>query len=127
MQSVGYVRYKGAWRTRQEVEIESRQTQQELAAKKLRKDIYLWLEQVANNGRLKDTAEKNLNALDDPDAAGALAEIVGDNQQPLVTRRRCLDILARLPPGLATRTLVRLAMNDPNASIQDACLDLLKR
>lgn len=127
MHSVGYVRYKGAWRTRQEVEIESRQTQQDLAAKKLRKDIYLWLEQVANNGRLKDTAEKNLNALADPEAAGALAEILGDSQQPLVTRRRCLDILKRLPPGVATGTLVRLALNDPDASIQDACLDELKR
>ena len=127
MQSVGYVRYKGAWRTKQEVEIESRQTQQELASKKLRKDIYMWIEQVSNGGRLKDTADKNLNAIQDPEAATALAEILGDSQQPRAVRRRCLDILAKLPPGLATATLFRIAMKDPDASIQDACLDELKR
>lgn len=127
MQSVGFVRYKGAWRTRQEVEIASRQVQQELNAKKLRKDIFMWLEQVASNGRLRDAADKNLTALEDPAAAPALAEIIGDDQQPLAARKRCLEILSRLPPGMATGTMVRVAMNDADASIREACLDELKR
>jgi len=127
MQSVGYVRYKGAWRTRQEVEIESRQTQQELASKKLRKDIYMWLEQVASGGRLKDAAERNLNAIQDPEAVVALTEIIGDSQQSRAARRKCLEILSRLPPGLASGMLVRVAMSDADSSIQEACLEELKR
>jgi hypothetical protein len=127
MQSVGYVRYKGAWRTRQEIDIESRDTQQELAAKKLRKDIHLWIEQVATGGRLRDTAEKNLNAINDPAAAPALAEIIGNSDQRRELRKKCLDILARLPPGLATGTLVRVAMSDSDESIRDGCIDELKR
>src|SRR5262245_55089223 len=46
MQSQGYMRYKGAWRLKQEIEIESREQSDELATKKLRKDIRMWLEQV---------------------------------------------------------------------------------
>jgi len=127
MQSVGYVRYKGAWRTRQEIELESRETQHELASKKLRKDIYMWIEQIASGGRQRDNAEKNLNAINDPAAAGALAEIIGDNQQSPTVRKKCLEILAKLPPGLATATLVRVAMNDSNDSVREGCLDELKR
>jgi hypothetical protein len=127
MQSVGYVRYKGAWRTRQEIEIESRETQQELAAKKLRKDIYLWIEQIATNGRQRETAEKNLNAINNPAAATALAEIIGDSQQSRAVRKKCLEILAKLPPGIATGTLVHVAMNDSDDQIRDLCLDELKR
>jgi hypothetical protein len=127
MQSVGYVRYKGSWRTRQEIEIESHETQQELAAKKWRKDIHMWIEQAATGGRLHDTAEKNLNSINDPAAAPALAEIVGNSEQPRAVRKRCLEILAKLPPGLARGTLVRLAMNDSDESFRDACIDELKR
>jgi hypothetical protein len=127
MQSVGYVRYKGAWRARQEIEIDSRETQHELAAKKLRKDIHLWIEQVASGGRLHDTAEKNLNAINDPAAAPALAEIIGNSDQRRELRKKCLEILAKLPPGLATGTLVRVAMSDSDESIRDGCIDELKR
>jgi hypothetical protein len=127
MQSVGYVRYKGTWRTRQEIDIDSRETQQELAAKKLRKDIYLWIEQVGTGGRMRDAAEKNLNAIQDPSAVTSLAEIIGDAQQPRAVRKKCLEILAKLPSGPAIGTLVRVAMNDSDDGIREACLDEMKR
>jgi hypothetical protein len=126
MQSMGYVKYKGAWRLRQEIEIASRQEQQELAVKKLRKDVRLWLDQIASGGRLADAANRNLNALNDPNAAPALAEILGDAQQPREVRKRCLDILAKLPTNAAIPTLCNLSMSDSDGTIQDGCLDLLK-
>ena len=86
MQKLGYVKYKGAWRLKQEIEIASRQEQQELAVKKLRKDVRLWLEQVASGGRLAEAANRSLNALNDPAAAPALSEILGDSQQPRAVR-----------------------------------------
>src|SRR5581483_11442533 len=126
MQHLGYVKYKGSWRLRQEIEIASRQEQQELAVKKLRKDIRLWLEQVATGGRFADAANRNLNALQDTDAVPALAEILGDTQQPKAVRKRCLDILEKLPATGAMPTLVRIALNDSDSELQDRCLDLLK-
>jgi hypothetical protein len=127
MQSLGYVRYKGTWRLKQEIEIDSRELEAELTTKKLRKDIRMWFEQVASGGRLADVADRNLNALNDPAAAPALAEILGDAEQPRAVRQRCLTILAKLPPGLATGTLVRIAMNDHDDNLADACLEELKR
>jgi hypothetical protein len=61
MQSLGYLRYKGAWRLRQEIEVASRQEQEELAVKKLRKDVRLWLDQIASGGRLAESASRSLN------------------------------------------------------------------
>jgi hypothetical protein len=127
MQSQGYVRYKGAWRLKQEIEIDSRKTEYELATKKLRKDIRLWFEQVATGGRLADSASRNLNAVDQPEAAPALAEVLADTQQPRSIRRQALEMLSKLPPGLASATLVRIAMNDADGSLRDACLDELQR
>jgi len=80
--------YKGAWRVKQEIEIENRESQEELATKKLRKDIFRWFEQVASGGRNADAADRELNAIRDPQAAPALAEIVGDAQQPAAARKR---------------------------------------
>jgi len=127
MQSIGYIRYKGTWRLRQEIEIDSRESQQELAVKKLRKDIRVWFGQVTGGGRQAEAAERNLNAIQEPEAAPALAEILADSQESKSVRLRCLSILAKLPPGLATPTLCRIAMNESDPSIQDACLEELKR
>jgi hypothetical protein len=127
MTSQGYQRYKGSWRLPQEIAIEIRQTERELAVKALRKDVFRWFDQVARGGRYADTAERELAALNDPDAAPALAEILGDTQRPKSMRKRALEILTRLPPGLATTTLIRIALNDTDEGLQDGCLDELKR
>jgi hypothetical protein len=127
LESHGYVRSKGAWRLRQEIEIEDRETQFDLASKRLRKDILRWLGQTGSGGRNADLAERELNAINDPAAATALAEVLGDPQQPARNRQRCLTILTKLPPGLANNTLIRVAMEDADGSLRDACLDELKR
>ena len=127
MASNGYLRYKGAWRLRQEIEIDSRQSQQELATKQLRRDVRRWFDQFAGSGRLAEAADRSLSSINDPNAAPALAEILGDSKQSRTIRLRCLDMLSKLPPGLATGTLVRVALNDSDATIQDGCLEELKR
>src|SRR5262245_8920674 len=127
MANNGYVRYKGSWRLRQEIEIESRESQQDIASKQLRRDIRRWFDQLGGTGRLAEAADRNLGSVNDPAAAPALAEIVGDAKQTRTLRLRALDMLTRLPPGLASLTLVRLALNDSDAGIQDACLEELKR
>jgi len=127
LESHGYVRSKGAWRLRQEIEIDDRETQFDLASKRLRKDILRWLGQSSSGGRTADLAERELNAINDPAAATALAEVLGDPQQPVRNRQRCLTILTKLPPGLANNTLIRVAMEETDSSLRDGCLDELKR
>jgi hypothetical protein len=127
MQSQGYQRYKGAWRLRQEVEIESRERQNELAQKQWRKDIRRWFEQVIDGERHRDAAARSLSQIQDPLAAPALAEILADGKESRAIRKQCLELLGRLPPGLATAVYVRIAMNDADDQIRDGCLDELKR
>jgi hypothetical protein len=127
MQSQGYQRYKGAWRLKQEVEIESRTRQNELAAKQWRRDIRRWFEQYLSGSRHAETASRELAKINDPQAATALIEILADSKEPQAVRKECLKMLARLPPGLAEVTHVRLAMEDADDQIRDGCLDELIR
>jgi HEAT repeat protein len=127
MEGLGYSRYKGAWRLKQEIEIESRQIARELAEKKLRKDIRNWFEQLASGGRYAEMADRNLKALESPLAASALAEILVDRTQPRTSRLLSLSLLSKVAPGRETGTLIRLAMDEPDEAVGDACLEELKR
>lgn len=127
LQSQGYVRHNGTWRLRQEVEIVTRQAQEELATKQWRKDIRRWLDQVASGGRYAASAAQSLENIRDPLAAPALAELIADPKQPRAVRLKCLELLGKLPPGLATVPLLRVALEDSDSRITDACLEELKR
>lgn len=127
MHSQGYVRSKGAWRSQQEVELEARARETERLVKQWRRDIRNWLDQLGDSDRQSDIARAELAAIRDPLAGPALADILADAKQPKATRIACLDMLAKLPPGLASATLVKLAMDDRNEDIRDRCLDELVR
>jgi hypothetical protein len=127
MQSLGYVRYKGAWRLRQEVEIDSMAAQGELAVKQWRRDIRRWIGHVASGDRHAADSERELAAIRDPEAVPALAEILSDRSQPRAIRELCLGLLQKFPPGLATGTLVNISLDDSDARLQSECLDELKR
>jgi hypothetical protein len=125
MRGQGYVRSKGAWRLQQEVDLDAIARDRELKEKAYRRDIKRWFEQLG--GRLGDEALENLKTLRDPLAAPAISEILADSSNPRDMREFCLDMLAKLPPGLANATLIKLAMEDPDANIRDRCLDELHR
>jgi hypothetical protein len=127
MQNLGYVRYKGAWRFKQEVEIDSLSAQGELAVKEWRRDIRRWIGHVASGSRHAAEAERELAAIRDPEAAPALADILTDRSQPRAIRELALNMLQKLPPGLATGALVNVALDDPDGRLQGECLDELKR
>jgi hypothetical protein len=127
MESQGYVRYKGAWRTRQEIEIDAAERQKELAEKQWRRDLRRWLDQAEGGGKHAETAERALNDVTDVNAVPALVEVLADKGQSPAARLRCLDILAKLPPGLATAMLLKVAMEDPDDKLRERCIDEIKR
>jgi len=127
LQSQGYVPYKGTWRLQQEIEIDIRNREREAAVKKYGQVIRNAFEQIGEGSRHAANSEHLLNELTDPNAAPALSEILRDSRQPRSVRLRCLEILGRLPPGLATATLVKVAMDDQDDTVRDRCLDELIR
>jgi hypothetical protein len=125
MESRGYVRYKGSWRLPQEVQLAERDDALELAQKDWRRKLKIWIDQL--DRRKAEEALANIRAIRDPAAAPALAEILGEANNPRALRLLCLDILQMLPPGMATRTLIQLSMDDPDGTVRDRCLEELRR
>ncbi len=125
--SRGYVFHKGQWRLQQEIEIELASRERELAVKELRQLIRRNFDHIADGNRHAADAERFLNGLRDLNAAPALVDLLADKKQPRAVRLRCLEILGRLPPGLAIPTLVKVAMDDADDTLRDRCLDELAR
>ena len=123
--SRGYVRYKSAWWTQQQVALDLARDKRETAEKQWRRQIKIWLDQLGTNRH--EMAVTGLQGIRETTAGPALADILADGDAPRPARMMCLDILGKLPPGLATGTLVRLAMDDPDERIREKCLDELVR
>ena len=125
LNSRGYVRYKGAWWTRQNMALDIAGQENEEAVKKWRRQIKIWMDQLGT-GR-NEMAVAGLEGIRDTAAGPALADILGDSKAPRAARLMALDILGKLPPGTATGTLVKLSLTETDEAILDRCLDELVR
>ncbi|MDX1948208.1 MAG: hypothetical protein SFU86_22650 [Pirellulaceae bacterium] len=125
MTSLGYIRNGGRWRLQQEIELDLAEKQRVSAEKAHRTQIRKWFDQLG--GRLGGEALAGLQMLRDPLAAPALAEIIADAKQPASNRLMCLDILSKMPAGLANEMLMTLAMDETNDNLRDRALAELRR
>jgi hypothetical protein len=126
MQRQGYVRHRGAWKLPQEIELESREREFELADKQWRKQLKIWIGNLDSDKRAAD-ARANIQNIRDPAAAIALADIVNDDKNPIDIRLMCLEVIGKLPPGLVTGTLIQLSLHDPIENLRERCLAEIKR
>jgi hypothetical protein len=125
MLSEGYVRAGGFWKTPQQLELEVANRENELAVKRMRRDILMWFEQLS--GSKRDRALQSLLAIRDVRAVPALAEILGSTERSQEQRMLCMDILGRMPPGLASGVMIKLAMDERDAELRDRALDEVVR
>lgn len=122
----GYVKYRGSWKLPQEIEIEARDREFELADKQWRKQLKIWVGNLDHDKKAAD-AVQGIQGIRDPAAANALADILGDDENALDLRLMCLDVISKLPPGLVTSTLIQLSLRDANENLRERCLVELKR
>lgn len=127
LESRGYTFTKGSWKLQQEIELELQGREREAAVKRLRGEIRTALDHISAGNRHAANATRSLNEIRDANAAPALADILADSRQPRNARLICLEILGRLPPGLAMVALINVALNDKDDAIRDRCLDELIR
>lgn len=123
--SRGYVRHKGSWWTRQHQALDDARDTREAAEIKWRQQIKTWLGQLGTGRHAAAIA--GLEQIREPTAGPALADILGDSKSPRAWRLMCLQILNKLPPGAATGTCVRLALDETDEQIRDKCLEELVR
>jgi hypothetical protein len=122
----GYVKSNGQWKLPQEIEIDARAREFDVADKQWRKQLKIWLGNL-NSKRLGDDAIAGIQGIRDPNAAPALADILADDAQPRAIRLMCLDVIGKLPPGAAIDTLIRLSLHDNDENLRERCLAEIKR
>ena len=122
----GYVKNKGSWKLPQEIELEAREREFEIADKQWRKQLKIWTGHLDNEKRAAD-AIQNIQAIRDPAAANALCDLLADDKNSLELRQMCLDVIGKLPPGLAINTLIQIALHDSNDNLRERCLTELRR
>jgi len=125
MRALGFVRYQGSWKSRQEVEIDVRDRQLELAQKKWMQNVKQWCDSSVRRGN--PDAIANLKAIKDPAAARALLDVVTDKHWPTELRVLCIDILSALPGKFGTGAYIKLALEEPDAVVRDRALDELEK
>jgi hypothetical protein len=127
MQRQGYVKYRGVWKLPQEIEIDAREREFELADKQWRKQLKIWIDNYVDGRKRMAEAAQGIKNIRDPAAASALSAALDDDELPKDVRLMCLEAVSNLPPGLAMSTLIKLAIHDPDEGLRDRCLTEIKR
>lgn len=122
----GYVKSRGQWKLPQEIEIDAREREFDIADKQWRSQLKIWLGNLDSKKRAGD-ALQSIQGIRDPAAAFAVADALANEELPKDVRLMCLDVLSKLPPGLAIDTLIRLALHDPDEGLRERCLAEIKR
>lgn len=124
--SRGLIRHGGDYRTRQEVALVERKEQAEETARQWKKRLRGWRNDLAkgNNEVARAAAEAFAN-LKNPEASGALAELLSDEPNIRV-KVLLIDAAGRVNTSVTLQALVRIALNEPNLEARAASLERLR-
>ncbi|QDU31102.1 hypothetical protein ETAA8_62550 [Anatilimnocola aggregata] len=122
----GYVKSAGQWKLPQEIEIEARAREFEVADKQWRKQLKIWLGNL-DSKKYGGDAVQGIQNIRDPAAASAVADALADETLPKPVRMMFLDVIGKLPPGSALDTLIRLSIHDVDENVRERCLAEIKR
>jgi hypothetical protein len=125
---LGYVKFQGAWRTPQDVAIATARQQVDDAERKWKADVKMWRGWLNRPSKANEGAAR-LQAIDNPLASPAIAELLDDKEEPAHYRLMYVEILGRmvLQSPLARGTLVNHTLYDSEAQVREKCLDHLEK
>lgn len=121
----GYIRQGGNWKLPQEIELEKSAGGREQATGEYRKKLKLWAEWIAKARGKQAEGEAAIRAIKDPEASEALLEMLLDQKQPRPLRLLYLEVLSQMPNNASEVACSRIAIEDPDATLRDHCLDYL--
>jgi hypothetical protein len=120
--SQGEVRYQGAWRLPQEVALDQRQREAELAQKEWRSKLKMWRSWFGKKRSEEGIA--NIKAIRDPLAAMALGELLEDEQLRQM-KLIYIEVLGKLPYSAGGSALIKRSLDDDDDTVRDNCLEQL--
>ncbi|MEX2140615.1 MAG: HEAT repeat domain-containing protein [Pirellulales bacterium] len=125
MKERGYVWHNGRWMLPQDVEIQERKRQTELAQKEWNIKLRRFRAQLDDRGPRAQAALAEFKTLSDPAAVPAIADLFNDerseNMQMLL-----IDALGRIKSPDAVRMLADIAIEVANEDVRLAAVDYLK-
>ena len=130
MLSRGYELHEGDWRLPQDVLLEKKRTEDDRAAKRWVKDLRQWRGWLGK--RRGEEALAAIKAIDDPRAAGALAEAL-ENEGDFRVAILYVRALAKMRSGAGTRVLTKVVLatprfpTGPQLDLRDEALDSLDK
>ncbi len=121
----GYVKHKSSWRTKQEVELETRARERELAVKGWNMKIDRWVSDLASrSARRAEEARRQIAAIRDPLAAPGLGEQL-EEVKFLEAKLMIIERLGELNCQASSDALLKCAMDDESRQVRDACWEEL--
>jgi len=123
MKSRGYVRYRGTWKSPQEIEAIKRREKQEELQRTWLANVRLysgWL-----GGTRTEEARRAIEAIKDPEAVPALGKYLAEDQRR-PAQRLYAAALARIGSDEAIEQLAMHAIDNPDEDVRLTCLDHLK-
>ncbi|NOX53433.1 MAG: HEAT repeat domain-containing protein [Planctomycetes bacterium] len=125
MRQKGYVKYKGRYVTRQELELLQQREAADKEARAWFPKVRLWYRWLKGRhaGRRAE-ALSSLQAISDPAAIRALKQFLGRDASPAV-RRLLVKILGQIESPQAGGTLVAMALQDEDIGVRSAAVDAL--
>ena len=127
LKNQGYVRYKGAWRLPQEVELDARDERQSVEEKDWRKRLRRWRGSIVQ-GR-DDSAESlaQLRAVDSPLAIAGLSELLHEDDEPTQLKLLYIELLGKFHGSAAAAALLERVMKDPELEVRERSIEALKK
>lgn len=123
----GYVHYKGTWRPPQEVWILEQTEQQKGERKDWKREIRQLRSAVGNTPTNSSSpARRKLEQLADPGAVPAIIDALKKEKDPDM-RLIYVRALSNIGTQDAVREIAYMVMYDPLETVQDICLDQIKR
>lgn len=123
----GFVRHKGKWRVPQEIELDqAREAQREIELEWSKK-IRLWRSWAMRRRNLAADGMANLAAIDDPQAASILADMLQEKDEPRELRRIYVEVLGPMQVPASTFALARRVLIDEDEHIRDRALEFLAK
>ncbi len=129
MREQGYVKIAGRWRIPQEVESDRLREQRSEEEKNWRELIRRWETAVVKNRPNAAESWQNLKGIDAYRATPALADRLSDLRQAPRRDLRLLyvDLLSKIGGTVASNTLMKRVMEDPDELVRERCVEQLRR
>jgi hypothetical protein len=124
----GFLKHKGSWRLKQEIELEERKRKTDLAIAEWNQKLKMWRTWLIGRTERKATeARENMRELRDPLAATGLGLLLENPKELTSLKLMYIEKLGQLDCQAATNALLKRAMDDKSAQVREACWDELAR